>query len=920
MKKFVSTLLVMLLLISSVPMMASAATVNESEDNNSYAKANTLAIGNTIRGKMNNSSDEDYYKITTSSTGKLYISFDHDYMDSYDCWTVELYLYSDSKYTELSRKEFYANESGTFTFPFIGAVSDGTYYIKVYNNYGDTSKLEYRISSKFVPTDYAEKELNDSYQTANTLTIGQKHFGTSNHYEDQDFYKISTSSTGKLYISFDHDYVDKYACWTVELYLYSDYKYTKLSSKEIYANESGTFDFPFIGAVSGKTYYIKVCNSFENASGIEYSISSKFISTDYAERELNDSFQTANTLTIGQKHSGTSNRYEDQDFYKVSTSSTGKLYISFDHDYADKYACWTVELYLYSDNKYTELSRKEIYANESGTFDFPFVGAVSDKTYYIKVCNSFENASGIEYSISSKFISTDYAERELNDSYQTANTLTIDQTFSGTTSNYDDQDFYKITTSSSGKLYISFDHDYIDTDSYWNVTLYLFSNNKYTELCSQSVYAHDSGTYNFPFVGTTPNGIYYIKISNGYQSAAGIEYMLSAKFIPTEYAEKELNDSYQAANVIALNNEYAGTMNSDNDQDFYKFTATTSGNIPITFRHKYKDQNGYWRITVYSYQNNEYKEIANKEINVNNSVESDLLYTISAVKNITYFVKITNGYEYATGNEYTILLGQKSAPTTYTVTYNANGGSVSPSSAKVTAGGSVTLPTPTKTGCTCLGWSASSSATTASYSCGTSYKPTQNITLYAVWKKNAPTMCTLTYNANGGSVSPSSATFEMGKTVTLPTPTRSGYTCLGWSTNKSATSAEYECGKSYTILGSATLYAVWQKNSTDKAQVYGVTLQDSISVDYKGTAKIIPTIDKDRNAKYSVKWESSNSSVVSVDNDGNIHGLKKGSAKVTCTVTDSYGNTYSDSCNVNVKYSGVQWVIIIVLFGWIWYI
>ena len=256
----------------------------------------------------------------------------------------------------------------------------------------------------------------------------------------------------------------------------------------------------------------------------------------------------------------------------------------------------------------------------------------------------------------------------------------------------------------------------------------------------------------------------------------------------------------------------------------------------------------------------------------------------------------------------------------YTVSYNANGGSVSPSSAKVTAGGSVTLPTPTRSGYICLGWSTSSSATTATYSCGATYKPTQNITLYAVWKKNAPTMCTLTYNANGGSVSPSSATFEMGKTVTLPTPTRSGYTCLGWSTNKSATSAEYECGKSYTILGSATLYAVWQKNSTDKAQVYGVTLQDSISVDYKGTAKIIPTIDKDRNAKYSVKWESSNSSVVSVDNDGNIHGLKKGNAKVTCTVTDSYGNTYSDSCNVNVKYSGVQWVIIIVLFGWIWYI
>ncbi len=469
-------------------------------------------------------------------------------------------------------------------------------------------------------------------------------------------------------------------------------------------------------------------------------------------------------------------------------------------------------------------------------------------------------------------------------------------------------------------MYVSFDHDYVENSTSWIIKIFKYADNAYSELSSEEVSAKNSGTYTLPFVGSVANGTYFVRIYGGYNKPTGTEYRLSTKFTATNFAEQELNNSYQTANVIALNNEYTGTMNSGNEQDFYKFTASTTGNIPVTFNHKYKNQNGSWLITVYSYQNNEYTELGYKEISIKNSVESNLVYTISATKNVTYFIKITNGYNKTTGNEYTILLGQKSASTTYTVTYNANGGSVSPSSASVTVGGSVTLPTPTRTGYTCLGWSTSSSATSASYSCGTSYNPTQNITLFAVWQKNPATMCTLIYNANGGSVSPSSATFEMGKTVTLPTPTRSGYTCLGWSTNKSATSAEYECGKSYTLLGSATLYAVWQKNPTDKSQIYGITLQDSISVDYKGTAKIIPTIDKDRDANYSIKWESSNNSIVSVESDGTIHGLKKGSATVTCTVTDSYGNTYSDSCNVNVKYSGVQWVIIIVLFGWIWYI
>lgn len=46
---------------------------------------------------------------------------------------------------------------------------------------------------------------------------------------------------------------------------------------------------------------------------------------------------------------------------------------------------------------------------------------------------------------------------------------------------------------------------------------------------------------------------------------------------------------------------------------------------------------------------------------------------------------------------------------------------------------------------------------------------------------------------------------------------------------------------------------------------------------------------------------------------------KKGTATITCTVTDSNGNTVTDTCNVTVKYNFGQWLIVIILFGWIWY-
>ncbi len=59
MKKIVSILLVMLLLISSVPMMASAANQKEKESNDNFSTANSISINTTISGNLSSYSDVD---------------------------------------------------------------------------------------------------------------------------------------------------------------------------------------------------------------------------------------------------------------------------------------------------------------------------------------------------------------------------------------------------------------------------------------------------------------------------------------------------------------------------------------------------------------------------------------------------------------------------------------------------------------------------------------------------------------------------------------------------------------------------------------------------------------------------------------------------------------------------------------------
>lgn len=157
----------------------------------------------------------------------------------------------------------------------------------------------------------------------------------------------------------------------------------------------------------------------------------------------------------------------------------------------------------------------------------------------------------------------------------------------------------------------------------------------------------------------------------------------------------------------------------------------------------------------------------------------------------------------------------KTAAQTYTVSYNANGGSNAPASQTKVHGVTLTLSStiPYRFNYEFLGWSASSSATTATYTAGGSYTGNVSVTLFAVWKYK-PATYTVSYDANGGTNAPSSQTKTYGVALTLTTaiPTRANYRFIGWSKNRNATSASYTAGGSYTDNSDVTLYAVWQYN------------------------------------------------------------------------------------------------------------
>lgn len=93
--------------------------------------------------------------------------------------------------------------------------------------------------------------------------------------------------------------------------------------------------------------------------------------------------------------------------------------------------------------------------------------------------------------------------------------------------------------------------------------------------------------------------------------------------------------------------------------------------------------------------------------------------------------------------------------------------------------------------------------------------------------------------------------------------------------------------------------------------------EGAIVVNYKATASLKDELNSTILKDYKLKWSSSDESIVTVDEDGNIYGAKAGTATVTAKSTDG---KFTKTFDVEVNYSVLQWIIIIVLFGWIWYI
>lgn len=191
-------------------------------------------------------------------------------------------------------------------------------------------------------------------------------------------------------------------------------------------------------------------------------------------------------------------------------------------------------------------------------------------------------------------------------------------------------------------------------------------------------------------------------------------------------------------------------------------------------------------------------------------------YTIDRQKNSTtvnFAAKFTGIDNLGANNVMTVTESLAIEPLqSYTISYDANGGSGAPPSQTKWYDETVEISytSPTRAGYAFAGWGTSNTDTTVDYMPGYNYTANSNITLYAIWVANG---YTVSYNANGGSGVPSNQvkyhddnTFILSNVV----PTRENYNFKGWAISATATTISYQPGSLYTSNAPITLYAVWE--------------------------------------------------------------------------------------------------------------
>ena len=510
------------------------------------------------------------------------------------------------------------------------------------------------------------------------------------------------------------------------------------------------------------------------------------------------SFDNPMDIKVNQNYTDRITDWDDKDYYKFTLTSDAKVSVDFSHNFIDSSSSYW-KLIIYTNNN----ANDEIYScyfqgNKKSQRTVSL--GLPKGSYFILIQKC--NYSDINYTFKVNATVSNNWEKELNDVFETATNISVNQQYYGSIKDYSDTDFYKFKLNSDSKVTINFQHSYIDSSSsYWQLRLYKDNNSN-----DEIYYCYFEGNNKSQTTASLglPKGTYYLRINKS--NFIDIDYKFKIIAVSTTNWEKESNNVFETATPIAINTFYNGSIKDYGDVDFYKFTLKNKTTVKINFKHSYIDSSGsYWYLRIFK-ENNTNSELYSyyfdgnqSSVNTDNIILPKGNYYIRIQKSnytdIDYSFKVVN------------ISAEKSVKLNKTSATLAKGKSV-----QLTANQSVT-------------WSTSNSSKATVKNGKVTAKKVGTVTITAKAKNGKKATCKVTVKNLPTKVklNKTKATIKKGKTLTLKatvTPSTNVISTVKWtSSNKNIATVNSKGKITAKKAGTVTITVKTTNGKTAKCKI-----------------------------------------------------------------------------------------------------
>ncbi|MBR4461226.1 MAG: InlB B-repeat-containing protein, partial [Erysipelotrichaceae bacterium] len=241
-----------------------------------------------------------------------------------------------------------------------------------------------------------------------------------------------------------------------------------------------------------------------------------------------------------------------------------------------------------------------------------------------------------------------------------------------------------------------------------------------------------------------------------------------------------------------------------------------------------------------------------------------------------------NEYDFDTEVKDDLTLTAKFSTNEYTVTFDADGGTPEPEAQTVKHGEKAVKPEtdPAKEGYTFLGWYDGANE----YDFDTEVKDDLTLTAkYEVIK------LTVTFVVDGETYD--TQTVEYGQKAEEPeAPEKEGYAFAGWYDGEDEYDFDTEVKEDLTLTAKWTV-------------VYGIDMPESLTVVAESSVDLEAKVVSEEPTDKVIKYESSDPSIATVDENGVVTGVKVGRVVITAYLEDD--ENISATCNVRVLFKDV---------------